>query len=69
MNIVSETVFSNASDLLPSDGNYENASKVAELVSLPLSEDVKLTLKVSQNMHADNYLSLIAAHGGEQELV
>jgi D-alanyl-D-alanine carboxypeptidase/D-alanyl-D-alanine-endopeptidase (penicillin-binding protein 4) len=39
---------------------------VAELVSLPLSEDVKLTLKVSQNMHDDNYLLLIAVHGGSK---
>jgi D-alanyl-D-alanine carboxypeptidase/D-alanyl-D-alanine-endopeptidase (penicillin-binding protein 4) len=56
----------NPSDRLPPTGDYGNASKVAELVSLPLSEDVKLTLKVSQNMHADNYLSLIAVHGGSK---
>ena len=48
------------------DGDNGNANKVAELVSLPLSEDVKLTLKISQNMHADNYLSLIAVHGGSK---
>jgi len=28
----------------------------------PLIEDVKLTLKVSQNMHADTYIMLVAAH-------
>ncbi len=39
---------------------------MAELVSLPLSEDVKLALKISQNMHADNYLSLIAVYGGSK---
>ena len=48
------------------DGDNGNANKVAELVSLPLSEDVKLTLKISQNMHADNYLSLIAVYGGSK---
>jgi serine-type D-Ala-D-Ala carboxypeptidase/endopeptidase (penicillin-binding protein 4) len=57
----------NPTDRLPSNGDYGNASKVAELVSLPLSEDVKLTLKVSQNMHADNFLSLIAVHGGSKD--
>jgi D-alanyl-D-alanine carboxypeptidase/D-alanyl-D-alanine-endopeptidase (penicillin-binding protein 4) len=56
----------NPTDRLPPNGDYRNASKVAELASLPLSEDVKLTLKVSQNLHADNYLSLIAVHGGSK---
>ena len=46
---------------LPAPAEYTDARKVAELSSLPFSEDVKLTLKVSQNLHADTYISLIAA--------
>jgi D-alanyl-D-alanine carboxypeptidase/D-alanyl-D-alanine-endopeptidase (penicillin-binding protein 4) len=46
---------------LPAAGSYTRARKVAELISPPLSEDVKLTLKVSQNMHADTYVMLVAA--------
>lgn len=46
---------------LPAAGSYPRARKVAELTSPPLSEDVKLTLKVSQNMHADTYVMLVAA--------
>ena len=49
---------------LPVTGGYDNALKVAELTSPPLIEDVKLTLKVSQNMHADTYIMLMAAASG-----
>ena len=45
---------------LPATGSYGSAKKVAELTSPPLSEDVKLTLKVSQNMHANYYIMLLA---------
>lgn len=45
---------------LPAAGSYGSAKKVAELTSPPLSEDVKLTLKVSQNMHANYYIMLLA---------
>ena len=51
----------NPSATLPAPAAYTDARKVAELSSPPFSEDVKLTLKVSQNLHADTYVSLIAA--------
>jgi len=51
----------NPSATLPAPAAYTGARKVAELSSPPFSEDVKLTLKVSQNLHADTYVSLIAA--------
>jgi D-alanyl-D-alanine carboxypeptidase/D-alanyl-D-alanine-endopeptidase (penicillin-binding protein 4) len=51
----------NPADKLPVPGSYAVARKVAELTSPPLSEDAKLTLKVSQNMHADTYIMLLAA--------
>ena len=46
---------------LPTAGSYARTRKVAELISPPLSGDVKLTLKVSQNLHADTYIMLLAA--------
>jgi len=51
----------NPSATLPAPAAYTSARKVAGLISPPFSEDVKLTLKVSQNLHADTYISLIAA--------
>ena len=50
----------NPSAILPAPAAYTDARKVAELISPPFFEDVKLTLKVSQNLHADTYVSLIA---------
>ncbi|NYT04827.1 MAG: D-alanyl-D-alanine carboxypeptidase/D-alanyl-D-alanine-endopeptidase [Methanomicrobiales archaeon] len=41
-------------------------SKVAELVSPPLSENAKLILKVSQNLHANTLLGIMAAYCGER---
>jgi D-alanyl-D-alanine carboxypeptidase/D-alanyl-D-alanine-endopeptidase (penicillin-binding protein 4) len=51
----------NPSEKLPETGTYADAKEVARITSPPLTEDVKLTLKVSQNLHADTYISLIAA--------
>jgi D-alanyl-D-alanine carboxypeptidase/D-alanyl-D-alanine-endopeptidase (penicillin-binding protein 4) len=51
----------NPSKKLPAAGSYNGLRKVAELASPPFSEDVKLTLKVSQNLHADTYILLVAA--------
>ncbi|MFA6362503.1 D-alanyl-D-alanine carboxypeptidase/D-alanyl-D-alanine-endopeptidase [Methanoregula sp.] len=45
---------------LPAAGSYGSAKEVANLTSPPLAEDVKLTLKVSQNMHANYYVMLLA---------
>jgi serine-type D-Ala-D-Ala carboxypeptidase/endopeptidase (penicillin-binding protein 4) len=57
----------NPSAALPAPAAYRDGGKVAELTSPPFSEDVKLTLKVSQNLHADTYISLIAAASGKRE--
>lgn len=59
--VVAAATGDNPSAKLPAPAAYTGARKVAELTSPPLSEDVKLTLKVSQNLHADTYISLIAA--------
>lgn len=50
----------NPGEKLPEKGSYAGSSKVAEITSPPLIEDVKLTLKVSQNMHANSYIMLLA---------
>lgn len=50
---------------IPEAGSYAGARKVATLTSPPLSEDTKLTLKVSQNMHANYYIMLIAVAEGK----
>jgi len=39
-------------DFAPLAHSYTNENQVAEHVSLPLSEEIKVTLKVSQNLHA-----------------
>lgn len=54
----------NPANLLPDSGSYQKDDQLAELVSPPLSEDIKLTNKVSQNMHADNLIEMIAVNNG-----
>jgi len=62
VNVTSPATGGNPRELLPSD--YVGAVKLAELVSAPLSEDIKLTLKVSHNLHAETYIPLMAASRG-----
>jgi D-alanyl-D-alanine carboxypeptidase/D-alanyl-D-alanine-endopeptidase (penicillin-binding protein 4) len=54
----------NPAEKLPPAG-YTGARKVATLTSPPLSEDTKLTLKVSQNLHANHYIMLLATAGNK----
>jgi D-alanyl-D-alanine carboxypeptidase/D-alanyl-D-alanine-endopeptidase (penicillin-binding protein 4) len=58
--VVAAATGDNPTATLPAPAAYTGARKVAELSSPPFSEDVKLTLKVSQNLHADTYIPLIA---------
>ena len=60
ISVTAEAIGGNPSGKLPAAGSYNSLWKVAELTSPPLTEDVKLTLKVSQNLHADTYIPLIA---------
>lgn len=62
IDVGSDAMGENPRSLIPSD--YEGAVKLAEIKSAPLSEEVKLTLKVSHNLHAETYLSLMAASRG-----
>ena len=54
----------NPRERLPNTQVYAGLSPVALFTSPPFSEDIKLTLKVSQNIHADTYVLLIAAASG-----
>ena len=45
-------VFSAETDFAPLTRFYTSENQVAEHVSLPLAEEIKVTLKVSQNLHA-----------------
>ncbi|WP_319579417.1 D-alanyl-D-alanine carboxypeptidase/D-alanyl-D-alanine-endopeptidase [uncultured Methanospirillum sp.] len=60
VDVVAQATGDNPVQKLPGAGNYGSGKKVAELTSPPLVEDVKLTLKVSQNMHANYYIMLLA---------
>ncbi|HEY2458446.1 MAG TPA: D-alanyl-D-alanine carboxypeptidase/D-alanyl-D-alanine-endopeptidase [Candidatus Acidoferrum sp.] len=51
----------NAVDFKALAGNYKPENLVAEHVSPPLKEEVKVTLKVSQNMHASSMPYLLGA--------
>lgn len=56
----------NGRERLPDPKVCAGLTPVAVLTSPPFSEDVKLTLKVSQNLHADTYPLLIAAASGKR---
>ncbi len=53
---------------LPPQGSYTNATKLAELVSLPYSEYARLILKVSYNIGADTSLILYGLTQGEDSM-
>lgn len=57
---------SNPSDLLPASTDYSELERVALLTSPPFSENLKLILKVSQNMQADSLLPLMAVKEGKR---
>src|SRR5262249_18077673 len=51
-------------DFAPLTHFYSDENQVAEHVSLPLSEEIKVTLKVSQNLHAGIGPYLLGALAG-----
>jgi len=60
VNVTAPVREENSRELL-NNTTYSNESRVAVLTSLPFSENIKLTLKVSQNQQADTLVSLLAA--------
>jgi D-alanyl-D-alanine carboxypeptidase/D-alanyl-D-alanine-endopeptidase (penicillin-binding protein 4) len=57
----------NPRKLLPDSRDYPAADRVARRVSPPLSEYVKVILKVSYNRGADSMLCLVAVHAGSRD--
>ena len=58
------TVAANPAAKLPAKGSYTSATRVAQLVSFPYSDDAKLILKVSYNLGADASLVLFGLARG-----
>jgi len=52
-------------DFAPLARNYSAENQVAEHISLPLAEEIKVTLKVSQNLHAGMGPYLLGAIAGK----
>jgi D-alanyl-D-alanine carboxypeptidase/D-alanyl-D-alanine-endopeptidase (penicillin-binding protein 4) len=57
----------NPKKLLPDSRDYPAADRVARRVSPPLSEYVKVILKVSYNRGADSMVCLVAVHAGSRD--
>jgi D-alanyl-D-alanine carboxypeptidase/D-alanyl-D-alanine-endopeptidase (penicillin-binding protein 4) len=53
---------------LPTDAQYADLKQVAELTSPPFSENAKLILKVSHNLHASELPLLLAVSQGKRTL-
>lgn len=53
---------------LPERDGYDKLTKVAELVSPPFAENVKLVLKVSHNLHASTLPLLVAVKHGKRTI-
>lgn len=58
----------NRAELLPAWSAYEKLPKPAELASPPLSQSIRLILKVSHNLHASTLPLLLAAKSGKRTL-
>lgn len=62
--VAAEPVAPNPAAKLPAEGSYDEATKVAELVSLPYSQYARLILKVSHNLGANMSLMLFGMTEG-----
>jgi serine-type D-Ala-D-Ala carboxypeptidase/endopeptidase (penicillin-binding protein 4) len=65
---VSAGMFEESAKPLPSREEVAKLPAIATLVSLPFSEVVKVTLKVSHNLYASTLPMLVAAHSGSRTL-
>lgn len=54
--------------VLPKPDGYATLPKIAELVSPPFAENVKLVLKVSHNLHASTLPALVAVKHGKRDV-
>lgn len=51
----------NPQELLPNENEFIENQQLASYTSLPFSENIKVMLKLSHNIHADNLVSILAA--------
>jgi D-alanyl-D-alanine carboxypeptidase/D-alanyl-D-alanine-endopeptidase (penicillin-binding protein 4) len=66
--VVAEVSLKHPEGKLPPRDAYATLPKVAELVSPPFAENVRLILKVSHNLHASTLPLLVAAKSGKRTL-
>jgi serine-type D-Ala-D-Ala carboxypeptidase/endopeptidase (penicillin-binding protein 4) len=66
--IVPPTASANLAGRLPDPESYKPDHRVANLTSLPFSEEAKLILKVSHNLHAGALPLLVAVKHGQRTL-
>jgi D-alanyl-D-alanine carboxypeptidase/D-alanyl-D-alanine-endopeptidase (penicillin-binding protein 4) len=59
---------SNSAAALPARDSYKSEDRVALLTSAPFSEEMKLVLKVSHNLHASTLPLLVAVKNGKRTL-
>lgn len=69
VNVSANATGPNPTSLLPESRTFQRRNRVAERVSLPLSEYVKVILKVSYNRGADNMVCLVAVAKGSRECI
>jgi D-alanyl-D-alanine carboxypeptidase/D-alanyl-D-alanine-endopeptidase (penicillin-binding protein 4) len=66
--VVASPLGTNAVGALPPPEEVKRLPKVAEYISPPLREYIRVTLKVSHNLHASTLPLLVAVHHGETTL-
>jgi D-alanyl-D-alanine carboxypeptidase/D-alanyl-D-alanine-endopeptidase (penicillin-binding protein 4) len=66
--VTASPLASNPADKLPRYETYATQKPIAEFTSPPFSENAKLVLKVSHNLHAGTLPLLVAAKNGKQTL-
>jgi len=67
IDVRAQTTGPNPTERLPAEGSYQSTARVAEHQSGPLSEIVKVILKVSHNPGADLMACLVAVASGSKE--
>lgn len=65
--VTADPLATNPADALPTEDAVERAAAVAELESLPLSEEAKYVMKISYNRGAQTFVCRLAAASGSKD--
>ena len=65
--VAADPLATNPTDALPTEDAVEQSPAVAELESLPLSEEVKYVMKISYNRGAQTFICRLAASSGSKD--